>query len=186
MVRGIKLFGILAISVLFITGCGNQKTLTCSMSEEDDGLSMNQELNVVYEEDKIANVRMSIDAKITDDQYQEYWDMFVSMMESQYEEKNGRAFTFLVPGLLTHTITATPSSLNPDSESHLTITPITYNKDTNGTITLTLPKGLTIKPGSIKAGLNTKEDNDNEVTLQDKDTNQNHPDYEITSSSNSK
>jgi len=87
-VRGVKLFGILAISVLFITGCGNQKTLTCSMSEEDDGLSMNQELNVVYEEDKIANVRMSIDAKITDDQYQEYWDMFVSMMESQYEEKN--------------------------------------------------------------------------------------------------
>ncbi len=86
--RGVKLFGILAISVLFITGCGNQKTLTCSMSEEDDGLSMNQELNVVYEEDKIANVRMSIDAKITDDQYQEYWDMFVSMMESQYEEKN--------------------------------------------------------------------------------------------------
>ena len=88
MVKGVKLFGILAISVLFITGCGNQKTLTCSMSEEDDGLSMNQELNVVYEEDKIANVRMSIDAKITDDQYQEYWDMFVSMMESQYEEKN--------------------------------------------------------------------------------------------------
>ena len=86
--RGVKLFGILAISVLFITGCGNQKTLTCSMSEEDDGLSMNQELNVVYEEDKIANVRMSMDAKITDDQYQEYWDMFVSMMESQYEEKN--------------------------------------------------------------------------------------------------
>ena len=86
--RRVKLFGILAISVLFITGCGNQKTLTCSMSEEDDGLSMNQELNVVYEEDKIANVRMSIDAKITDDQYQEYWDMFVSMMESQYEEKN--------------------------------------------------------------------------------------------------
>ena len=85
---GVKLFGILAISVLFITGCGNQKTLTCSMSEEDDGLSMNQELNVVYEEDKIANVRMSMDAKITDDQYQEYWDMFVSMMESQYEEKN--------------------------------------------------------------------------------------------------
>ena len=86
--RGVKLFGILAISVLFITGCGNQKTLTCSMSEEDDGLSMNQELNVVYEEDKIANVRMSMDAKITDDQYQEYWDMFVSTMESQYEEKN--------------------------------------------------------------------------------------------------
>ena len=89
MVRGLKLFGILAVSVLFITGCGNsEKTLTCTMSEEDDGLSMEQTVDLGFSDDKVTNVKMSIDTKITDSTYQENWDMFVSMMESQYEESS--------------------------------------------------------------------------------------------------
>ena len=89
MVRGLKLFGILAVSVLFITGCGNsEKTLTCTMSEEDDGLSMEQTVDLSFSDDKVTNVKMSIDTKITDSTYQENWDMFVSMMESQYEESS--------------------------------------------------------------------------------------------------
>ena len=89
MVRGLKLFGILAVSVLFITGCGNsEKTLTCTMSEEDDGLSMEQTVDLSFSDDKVTNVKMSIDTKITDSTYQENWDMFVSTMESQYEESS--------------------------------------------------------------------------------------------------
>ena len=87
MVRGIKLFGFLAVSVLFITGCGNsEKTLSCSMSEEDDGISMEQTVDLNFSDDKVTNVKMSINTKVTDSTYQENWDMFVSMMESQYEE----------------------------------------------------------------------------------------------------
>ena len=89
MVRGLKLFGILAVSVLFITGCGNsEKTLTCTMSEEDDGLSMEQTVDLSFSDDKVTNIKMSIDTKVTDSTYQDNWDMFASIMESQYEETN--------------------------------------------------------------------------------------------------
>lgn len=56
---------------------------------------------------------------------------------------------YLVPGLLTHTITAVPSSANPGNEDHITITTKTYNKDTNSKVAVDLPAGLTPKAGSF-------------------------------------
>ena len=55
----------------------------------------------------------------------------------------------IVPGLLSHTLTAIPSSTNPGKEDHITITTKTYNKDTNSKITINLPNGLTPKEGSF-------------------------------------
>ena len=55
----------------------------------------------------------------------------------------------LVPGLLSHTITAKPSSTSPNTEDHITITPKTYNKDTNTKITVNLPSNLTPKDNSF-------------------------------------
>ena len=53
------------------------------------------------------------------------------------------------PGLLSHTLTAIPSSTNPGKEDHITITTKTYNKDTDSKITVNLPEGLTPKEGSF-------------------------------------
>ena len=86
MVRGVKLFGILAVSILFITGCGGEKTLTCTNSEEDSGIKMNQEVIMTFKDDKISYVKMSIDNEATDDTIIDNWDMFVSMLDSQFEE----------------------------------------------------------------------------------------------------
>ena len=87
MVRGVKIFGILAVSVLLITGCGNsEKTLTCTSSEEDSGLKMSQEVTMTFKDDKISNVKMSIDNEATDDTIIDNWDMFVSMLETQFEK----------------------------------------------------------------------------------------------------
>ena len=55
----------------------------------------------------------------------------------------------IVPGLLSHTLAATPSSTNPGKEDHITITTKTYNKDTDSKITVNLPEGLTPKEGSF-------------------------------------
>ena len=55
----------------------------------------------------------------------------------------------VTPGLLSHTLTAIPSSTNPGKEDHITITTKTYNKDTNSKITINLPNGLTPKEGSF-------------------------------------
>ena len=87
--RGVKLFGILTVSVLLITGCGNsEKPLTCTNSEEDSGLTMSQEVTMTFKDDKISNVKMSIDSEATDDTIIDNWDMFASMMETQFEESN--------------------------------------------------------------------------------------------------
>ena len=89
MVRGVKLFGILAVSVLFITGCGNsERTLTCTNSEEDSGLKMSQEVTMTFKDDKINYVKLSIDSEATNDTIIDNWDVFASMMGSQFEESN--------------------------------------------------------------------------------------------------
>ena len=86
MVRGVKLFGILVVSMLFITGCGGEKTLTCTNSEEDSGIKMNQEITMTFKDDKVTYVKMSIDNEATDDTIIDNWDMFASMLDSQFEE----------------------------------------------------------------------------------------------------
>ena len=86
MVRGVKLFGILAVSILFITGCGGEKTLTCTNSEEDSGIKMNQEVTMTFKDDKVSYVKMSIDNEATDDTIIDNWDMFASMLDYKFEE----------------------------------------------------------------------------------------------------
>ena len=86
MERGVKLFGILVVSMLFITGCGGEKTLTCTNSEEDSGIKMNQEITMTFKDDKVTYVKMSIDNEATDDTIIDNWDMFASMLDSQFEE----------------------------------------------------------------------------------------------------
>ena len=86
MVRRVKLFAILAVSVLFMTGCGGEKTLTCTNSEESSGIKMNQEVTMTFKDDKVTYVKMSIDNEATDDTIIDNWDMFASMLDSQFEE----------------------------------------------------------------------------------------------------
>ena len=86
MVRGVKLFAILAGSLLLMTGCGGEKTLTCTNSEESSGIKMNQEVTMTFKDDKVTYVKMSIDNEATDDTIIDNWDMFASMLDSQFEE----------------------------------------------------------------------------------------------------
>ena len=72
-----------------------------------------------------------------------------SASTSEWSERVGDMTVTLTPGLLSHTLTAEPSSTNPGKEDHITITTKTYNKDTNAKITVNLPTGLSIKPGTI-------------------------------------
>lgn len=86
MVRVVKLFAILAGSLLLMTGCGGEKTLTCTNSEENSGMKMDQEVTMTFKDDKVTYVKMSIDNEATDDTIIDNWDMFVSMLDSQFEE----------------------------------------------------------------------------------------------------
>lgn len=87
--RGVKLFALLTVSLLLITGCGNsEKTLTCTNTEEDSGLKMSQEVTMTFKDDKVTYVKMSIDNEAVDDTIIDNWDMFVSMLEGQFDEKS--------------------------------------------------------------------------------------------------
>ena len=91
----------------------------------------------------IINVRM-YSSGVTNEWNQRYIGSTTSSDASQPWNKS------LAPGLLSHSITAEPSSAAPNSEDHITITPTTYNRDTNVRITTTLPSGLTPKENSFK------------------------------------
>ncbi len=88
MVRGLKLFSVLAVSILFLTGCGNSnKTLTCTNSEESSGIKMDQEVTMTFDNDKVNYVKMTINSKATSSAIENNWDMFASMMEEQFQDK---------------------------------------------------------------------------------------------------
>lgn len=83
--KGLKLLTIVVVGLLCLTGCG-EKTLTCTNTEEDNGVKMVQEAQMTFKDDQVTKVRMSIEATATDNDIKEYWGSFISAMESQYEE----------------------------------------------------------------------------------------------------
>ena len=66
--KKLKLLSLVLIFVLcfLLTGCGNEKVLSCSKTEEDSGISMEQTIDVTFQDDKITNVKMSVDSKAVD------------------------------------------------------------------------------------------------------------------------
>lgn len=85
--RGLKIIVALLVGGIFLTGCSNTKTLTCTNKEEQSGISMGQKVIMTFKNDKISYVKMSIDNKATDSTIKDNWDMFASMMEEQFEKK---------------------------------------------------------------------------------------------------
>lgn len=88
MVRAIKLFGCLTVAAFLLTGCSSEETLSCSMTDESNGISMEQVVDMTFKDDKISHVKMSVNSKATSSLIEENWDMFASMMDEQFQEKN--------------------------------------------------------------------------------------------------
>lgn len=88
MVRALKLFGIVALVTIFLTGCGSEKTLTCSMEDESSGVTMEQIMEMTFKDDKINKVKMIVNTKATSDLMKENWDMIASSMDEQFDENS--------------------------------------------------------------------------------------------------
>lgn len=96
--RGFKLLGVSAlglVSLLCLTGCDSEKTLTCTNSDEQSGIKMTQEVVMTFKNDKISKLRMTMDNKATNDTIKDNWDMFASILEEQFEptDKDGVKLT---------------------------------------------------------------------------------------------
>lgn len=85
--KSFKIFAGSLVAMVLLTGCGT-KTLTCTKTEEDSGLSMKEEVTMKFKNNKVNYVKMSIDSTATDDDIKDNWGLFVSFLGSAYEEKD--------------------------------------------------------------------------------------------------
>lgn len=117
--------------------------------------SVDMEVNALYiNSDRLVNGRDigvgTVPMHILDNQNDTTYRLLASSRSADWSgNTDSSSYQTLVPGLLSHTITAKPSSTSPNTEDHITITPKTYNKDTNTKITVNLPSNLTPKDNSF-------------------------------------
>ncbi len=89
--KKILMLVVLAGASLVLSGCGAE-TLTCTMSQEQTGMTMNQNVVVKFNNNEVTNLDMDIDVKL-DDTYKAYSSTMKQMLESEfknYEENGGK------------------------------------------------------------------------------------------------
>ena len=86
--KKIALFGFACLSCLLLAGCGSEKVLTCSMTQEQSGLNMEQIVDITFSDDKVTNVKMTVDSDATDDTIKDNWDTFASMLDQQFPDSD--------------------------------------------------------------------------------------------------
>lgn len=69
---------------LVLTGCGG-KTLTCTMSEKENGMEMKQKVALTFKDDKNVKGKMEVSIKIGDEG-KEYLDLMKGMLDAAFEE----------------------------------------------------------------------------------------------------
>lgn len=82
--KSVKVVALLVVSIFLLTGCGSQK-LTCTLSEEEDGMIYTSEVIMTFKDDKVNEFTMNMDMKLNDDDMITMWDSFVSTMNSTFE-----------------------------------------------------------------------------------------------------
>ncbi len=83
------LMSLVVVCLAFVlTGCGdtntNINTLTCSMSESEEGIESYTEIKVGFSGDEVDTVNINAIATL-DDEYSEYLDFFEAVFRSEFE-----------------------------------------------------------------------------------------------------
>ncbi len=76
------------VSCFLLAGCGKEKVLTCSINQEQSGLSMDQIAEITFNDDKVSNVKLTVDSKATSDTIKDNWDAFTESLDSQFPDSN--------------------------------------------------------------------------------------------------
>ena len=71
--------------VLLLTGCG-QKTLKCTMSQEQSGMTMKQEAKVDFKGNKASAISIVVTTDLSDEM-KSYGDTLVSLLKTQLTEQ---------------------------------------------------------------------------------------------------
>lgn len=80
---------------LVLTGCGNKDVLTCSINQEQSGLSIDQTVQITFRKESVTKVMLTVDCKATTDSVKKDWNSFVKAMDTQFtdHDKNGISLT---------------------------------------------------------------------------------------------
>jgi len=88
-----RLFLVLVLAVFFLTAClGGNSDLTCTKSESDSGMDLNQSVTFKFEDDSPYLVDLTMDFIATEDATREYWSLLASGIEEEFasfDDKDG-------------------------------------------------------------------------------------------------
>lgn len=91
--RKFKILGLLLTVILLLSGCSQEQVLTCTTSEEDDGIKFTQTVKMTFQQDSVTNISLVIDSEVTDDTIKDNWSSFVEMMDEQFSESEKDGIT---------------------------------------------------------------------------------------------
>ncbi len=87
--KKILMLSVPILALLFTTGCGNTKELSCTMSDESTGMEMTQDVKVTFKNDVAKKLDMTM--KITiDDELKEYASEIEDNFKSSYSSVEGK------------------------------------------------------------------------------------------------
>lgn len=66
------------------TGCNSKKVLNCSMTKNQSGIEMNQNIKMTFNANNVENFTVTVDA-ILGEEYKNYKSLFISTLESSFE-----------------------------------------------------------------------------------------------------
>lgn len=106
------------------TGCKKEKVLDCSISENESGIEMKQNIKANFKGNEVTNVIVTLDADLGE-KYSSYKNLFVSTIKStfkNYEDLKGVDIkTTDKDNVVTMTLTADITKMDDESKEALDI-----------------------------------------------------------------
>ncbi len=85
MKKGV-IFGTMAgVMLLVLTGCDGGQTLTCTQNQEQDGRSMEAQMEIRFTNDRASSLSLQTQVSVTDEEDEVYLDSFIESMDELYE-----------------------------------------------------------------------------------------------------
>lgn len=86
--KKLKVLLLVVMVAIMTTGCGKEKTLTCSNTQSESGVSMEQKVTLTFNNNKVNHMAISMDAKADSDLIKQGWSTFATTLETTYKDQN--------------------------------------------------------------------------------------------------
>ena len=98
--KNIKFLAFSFAALTLLTGCGEKEenneevkeekngVVSCTLSDEESGLEMDQEIDIEHKDNKIKVITLTFDFKATDKEIKDSWEEFVTILDATYPEQD--------------------------------------------------------------------------------------------------